>query len=190
MVKKLKGEAPTLPEEEDRDTNLVAMNENLNPNPDEEDQDLNSGEEQDGYAKSCMKEEEDVNSVEEEEKAANSENNTGEEDGEIGSEERSSDETPAVDDVQPNDDEEGNNEGSSSQTLRNCGDTRVDNPISLSCWTKTSLMYTLFPLDECCRISILRSIDTDVNKIEALALAIRVAALEEDADMNKIDALT
>ncbi|KAG2312614.1 hypothetical protein Bca52824_024171 [Brassica carinata] len=39
MVKKLKGEAPTLHEEEDRDTNLVAANENLNPNPDEEDQD-------------------------------------------------------------------------------------------------------------------------------------------------------
>ncbi|KAL0886307.1 hypothetical protein Bca101_010290 [Brassica carinata] len=35
MVKKLKGETPSLPAEEDRGTNLVAANENLNQDPEE-----------------------------------------------------------------------------------------------------------------------------------------------------------
>ncbi|KAL0713528.1 hypothetical protein Bca4012_020506 [Brassica carinata] len=114
---------------------------------------------------------------------------------EIGSEERSSDETPAVDDVQPNDDDEGKDEGSSSQTLRNCGDTRDFNPplnrLDISINDLEDLVNLMGEwtaqmgaLDM--RVAALEE-DTDVNKMEALDM--RVAALEKDADVNKIEEL-
>ncbi|KAG2307009.1 hypothetical protein Bca52824_026757 [Brassica carinata] len=54
MLIKVKGETPTLPEQEDRDTNLVDASKNLNPNPGEVNQDVISGEEQD--VKICVEE--------------------------------------------------------------------------------------------------------------------------------------
>ncbi|KAL0853750.1 hypothetical protein Bca101_058902 [Brassica carinata] len=47
MLIKVKGETPTLPEQEDRDTKLVDASKDLNPNLGEVDQDMISGEEQD-----------------------------------------------------------------------------------------------------------------------------------------------
>ncbi|KAG2330431.1 hypothetical protein Bca52824_001611 [Brassica carinata] len=120
MLIKVKGETPTLPEQEDRDTNLVDASKDLNPNPGEEDQDVISGEEQD--VKICLEEKKDVNSVEEEEDAKK---NPGQEDREIGSEERSSPRDSVVDDVQPNEGVGDKDERSSSQTLSNYGDTRL-----------------------------------------------------------------
>ncbi|KAL0742463.1 hypothetical protein Bca4012_083976 [Brassica carinata] len=120
MLIKVKGETPTLPEQEDIDTNLVDASKDLNPNPGEVDQDVISGEEQD--VKICVEEKKDVNSVEEEEDAKK---NPGQEDREIGSEERSSHETPVVDDSQPNEGVGDKDERSSSQTLSNYGDTRL-----------------------------------------------------------------
>ncbi|KAL0864641.1 hypothetical protein Bca101_043759 [Brassica carinata] len=131
MVIKVKGETPTLSEQEGRCTNLTDANKDQNPNRGEVDQDVISGEEQDVDAKNCVEEKEDVNSVEEEEDA-NSEKKPGQEDREIGSEERSSHETPGVDDVQPNEEEGDKDEGSGSQTLSNYGDTRVSDSESLS----------------------------------------------------------
>ncbi|KAG2328405.1 hypothetical protein Bca52824_011133 [Brassica carinata] len=49
--------------------------------------------------------------------------------GEIGSDERWSHETPVVDDVKPNDEDGDNDKGNSSQILRNCGNTRVDEDV-------------------------------------------------------------
>ncbi|KAG2328744.1 hypothetical protein Bca52824_011472 [Brassica carinata] len=120
MLIKVKGETPTLPEQEDRDTNLVDASKDLNPNPGEVDQDVISGEEQD--VKICVEEKKDVNSVEEEEDAKK---NPGQEDREIGSEERSSHETLVVDDVQPNEGVGDKDERSSSQILSNYGDMRL-----------------------------------------------------------------
>ncbi|KAG2314291.1 hypothetical protein Bca52824_017413 [Brassica carinata] len=175
MLIKVKGETPTLPEQEDRDTNLVDASKDLNPNPGEVDKDMISGEEQD--VKICVEEKKDVNSVEEEEDAKK---NPGQEDREIGSEERSSHETPVVDDVQPNEGVGDKDERSSSQTLSNYGDTQ--------------LSYFNPPLN---------ILDISLNDLEELvdamgewtqhigALDVRVDALEERFEEagNKMEAL-
>ncbi|KAH0903446.1 hypothetical protein HID58_042949 [Brassica napus] len=117
---------PTLPEEEERDTYLVAANDKLNPDPVEEEEDVNLAEEQDGDANCVEEKEEDVSSSEEEEDA-NYEKNSVEEEGEIGSEERSSHETWVVDDIQSLEEQRDKDEGRSSRTLNNCGDTKLVN---------------------------------------------------------------
>ncbi|KAG2329954.1 hypothetical protein Bca52824_001134 [Brassica carinata] len=173
MLIKVKEETPTLPEQEDRDTNLVDASKDLNPNPGEVDQDVISGEEQD--VKISWKKK-GRNSVEEEEDAKK---NPGQEDREI-SEERSSHETPVVDDVQPNEGVGDKDERSSSQTLSNYGDTQ--------------LPYFNPPLN---------ILDISLNDLEELvdamgewtqhigALDVRVDALEErfEEARNKMEAL-
>ncbi|CAF2075233.1 unnamed protein product [Brassica oleracea var. botrytis] len=130
--KKLKGKTPpTLPEEEERDTYLVAANDKLNPDPVEEEEDVNLAEEQDGDANCVEEKEEDVSSGEEEEDA-NYEKNSVEEEGEIGSEERSSHETWVVDDIQSHEEQRDKDEGRSSRTLSNCGDTSFSSSTSFS----------------------------------------------------------
>ncbi|KAL0734268.1 hypothetical protein Bca4012_010478 [Brassica carinata] len=122
MVKKLKGETPSLPAEEDRENTI-------------------------------------------------SEKNPDREAGEIGSEERSSHETPIVGDVQPNEEEGYKEEGNSSQTLSNCGDTRVCNSTRVAALEEEN-MNKMEGLDK--RLAALE--EEDVNKMEGLDR--RVAALE------------
>ncbi|KAL0695839.1 hypothetical protein Bca4012_063019 [Brassica carinata] len=114
--------------------------------------------------------------------------------GEIGSDKRWSHETPIVDDVQPNDEDGDNDEGSSSQTLRNCGNTRVGNSMSISLFVKDICIIMDFNPS-------LNRLDISLNDLDDLAnameewtekigaLDMRVAALEQDAVMNKMDAL-
>ncbi|KAG2304235.1 hypothetical protein Bca52824_032886 [Brassica carinata] len=116
--------------------------------------------------------------------------------GEIGSDERWSHETSVVGDVQPNDEDGDNDEGSSSQTLKNCGNTRVGNSMSISLFVKDIciIMVTDFnpPLN---RLDVsLNDLEYFANAMEEWteqmgALDMRVAALEQDAVMNKMDAL-
>lgn len=96
---------------------MVAATENLNQSREEEDRDVKSFDKM-------------------EQKGLKYEENPDQGGGEIGSEERSSHETPGVDDVQPNEEEGDKDEKSCSQTLSDCGDTRVCNSMTLSLFVK------------------------------------------------------